>query len=172
MAYDTFTSALDTAAAIRSGDVSPVEVVDACLSRIDELDEEINAFNWRNDDEVRAAAKRAEDALSGNGDLPPFHGVPIPIKDLTPVEGWPITYGSHGAPAGPSAESELVVERLRDAGFLFMGRTSTPEFGVITATETLRHGVTHNPWNTERTSGGSSGGAGAAVAAGMAPIAH
>ncbi|MEO6204781.1 MAG: amidase [Mycobacteriales bacterium] len=104
--------------------------------------------------------------------MPPFHGVPIPIKDLTKVEGWPATYGSRGAPTGVAPESETVVARLVKAGFVLAGRTNTPEFGPITVTENLRYGPTRNPWNLDHTPGGSSGGAGAAVASGMFPIAH
>ncbi len=98
--------------------------------------------------------------------------MPLPIKDLTPVAGWPVTYGSHGAPEGPSERSELVVDALVEAGFVLCGRTNTPAFGVITAAENTRHGISRNPWDAERTPGGSSGGAAAAVAAGMFPIAH
>ncbi len=98
--------------------------------------------------------------------------MPIPIKDLTPVAGWPVTYGSHGAPEGPSEQSELVVDALARAGFVLCGRTNTPAFGVITAAENLRHGISRNPWDPSRSPGGSSGGAAAAVAAGMFPLAH
>jgi amidase len=107
-----------------------------------------------------------------DGEDAPFLGVPVPIKDLTPVAGWPVTYGSHGAPEAPSEQSELVVDALAQAGFVLCGRTNTPAFGVITAAENLRHGVSRNPWDTSRTPGGSSGGAAAAVAGGMFPIAH
>jgi amidase len=169
---EPFTSALDVAAAIRAREVSPVEVLEDCLERIDRLNPELNAVIWRDDDEARAAAKAAADAVVAGDALPPFHGVPIPIKDLTPVAGWPTTYGSHGAPDTPSLESELVVEAFVRAGFLLTGRTNTPEFGPITVTENVRYGVTRNPWDTGRTPGGSSGGAGAAVASGMFPLAH
>jgi len=98
--------------------------------------------------------------------------VPIPIKDLTPVAGWPVTYGSYGASDEPSEESELVVEALQRAGFVLCGRTNTPEFGPLTVAENTRYGLTRNPWDTDRSSGGSSGGASAAVAGGMFPIAH
>ncbi len=86
-------------------------------------------------------------------DLPPFFGVPIPIKDLTPVAGWPVTYGSWGAPEGLSEESALVVEAFERGGFVLTGRTNTPEFGPLTASENLRYGVTRNPWNPDRTAG-------------------
>jgi amidase len=164
-------SALELAAALRSRELSAIELLDSCLQATDERNEQINAVTWRNDDEARAAAAEADRRLAA-GEQAPFLGVPLPIKDLTPVAGWPITYGSNGAPEGPSEESELVVDALRDAGFVLCGRTNTPEFGVITVAENSRHGITRNPWDTDRSPGGSSGGAAAAVAAGMFPIAH
>jgi amidase len=164
-------SALELAAALRAKELSAVELLDSCLAAIDELNPQINAIIWRNDEQARAAAAEADRRLAA-GDQAPFLGVPIPIKDLTPVAGWPVTYGSHGAPAGTSDESELVVDALLEAGFVLCGRTNTPEFGVITVAENSRYGLTRNPWDTERSPGGSSGGAAAAVAAGMFPIAH
>jgi amidase len=164
-------SALELAGALRRRELSAVELLDACLTAVDERNGELNAVTWRNDDQARAAAADADRRLDA-GEQAPFLGVPIPIKDLTPVAGWPVTYGSHGAPEGPSAESELVVEALRDAGFVLCGRTNTPEFGVITAAENLRFGPSRNPWDLSRSPGGSSGGAASAVAGGMFPIAH
>jgi amidase len=165
-------SALSVAAAIRAKEVSPLEVLDACLARVDAVNDRVNAIIWRDDNQARAAALVAGEAVLSGEDLAPFHGVPIPIKDLTPVEGWPTTFGSWGAPQGPSKESELVVLALQKAGFLPACRTNTPEFGPITVAENTRYGATRNPWNLDHTPGGSSGGAGAAVAAGMFPIAH
>jgi amidase len=165
-------SALSVAAAIRAKQVSPLEVLDACLARVDEVNGRVNAVIWRDDERARLAAKAATEAVARGEELAPFHGVPIPIKDLTPVEGWPTTYGSHGAPEGPSVESELVVRALERAGFLLAARTNTPEFGPITVTENSRYGVTRNPWDLGHTPGGSSGGAAASVASGMFPLAH
>ncbi len=164
-------SALELAAALRSGQLSSVELLDACLAAVDALNPQINAVIWRDDEQARAAAQEADRRLAA-GEHAPFLGVPLPIKDLTPVAGWPVTYGSNGAPSGPSEESELVVDALVRAGFVLCGRTNTPEFGVITVAENSRYGITRNPWDTERSPGGSSGGAAAAVAAGMFPIAH
>ena len=166
-----FATALEVAAAIRSRQVSPVEVLDAILARVDALNDQLVAIVWRNDDEARKAAHAAADAVVHTDpvELPPFHGVPIPIKDLTSVAGWPVTYGSWAAPDRPSEESELIVEAFRRAGFILTGRTNTPEFGLITATENDRYGISRNPWNVDRTPGGSSGGAAAAVAAGPVP---
>jgi amidase len=165
------TPALQLAAALRARELSAVELLDACLAAVDRLNPELNAVTWRNDEDARAAAADADRRLA-TGDDAPFLGVPLPIKDLTPVAGWPVTYGSHGAPEGPSERSELVVDALQRAGFVLCGRTNTPAFGVITAAENLRHGISRNPWDTSRTPGGSSGGAAAAVAGGMFPIAH
>jgi amidase len=170
---DIFSSALDLASAIRSRAISPVEVLDHCLGQIDKLNPELNAVIWRNDDEARAEAQALADGLvSGVINPGPFAGVPVPIKDLTPVEGWPVTYGSLGAPEGPSDEGELVTELLRGAGFLLCARTNTPEFGPLTVAENTRYGITRNPWDPNRSPGGSSGGAASAVAAGMFPVAH
>ena len=173
-AVDPFESALSAAAAIRSGAITPRELLDECLSRVDEHNPAINAVIWRNDDEAREQARHAGDALvhSNPDDLPPFHGVPMPIKDLVPVAGWPTTYGSDGASDRPATTSAPVVQALRRAGFVLTGRTNTSEFGALPVSENTRYGITRNPWNTERTAGGSSGGSAAAVAAGMFPIAH
>ena len=173
-ATDPFVSALDLAAAIRRRELSPVEALDRCLAEVDRLNPTVNAVVWRDDAEAREQAQEAERVL-GRTDpdlLPPFHGVPMPIKDLMPVEGWPVTYGSHAAPEGPSPLGEIVVDKFRDAGFVLACRTNTPEFGPITAAENLRYGLTRNPWDPYRTPGGSSGGAGAAVGRGMFPMAH
>jgi amidase len=164
-------SALELAEGLRRRELSAVELLDACLAAVDRCNPELNAVIWRNDEEGRAAASAADRRLAG-GEHAPFLGVPIPIKDLTPVAGWPVTFGSRGAPEGLSEESELVVEALARAGFVLCGRTNTPEFGVITAAENSRYGASRNPWDTSRSPGGSSGGAAGAVAGGMFPIAH
>jgi amidase len=164
-------SALELASALRARELSAVELLDACLAAVDQRDPELNAVTWRNDEQARSAAAEADRRLA-EGEPTPFLGVPMPIKDLTPVAGWPVTYGSHGAPEGPSEQSELVVDALERAGFVLCARTNTPAFGVITAAENSRYGITRNPWDLERSPGGSSGGAAAAVAGGMFPIAH
>ena len=170
---DTFTPATELAAAVARREVSPVELLEDCLARVDKLNPVLNAVIWRNDDEARAGARRVADAISrGASDLGPFAGVPLPIKDLTPVAGWPVTYGSHAATGDIKEDDELVVAAFRRAGFVLCARTNTPELGPITVTENLRYGITRNPWNPDHTPGGSSGGAGSAVAAGMFPIGH
>src|SRR5262245_38005506 len=172
---DPFISAVELAAAIRRKEVSPVEVADYYLDRMDELDPRLNAFCHRADDDVRKAASASADELvraASPDDLPPFHGVPLPIKDLVDVAGWPTTHGSAGASCVPAAASDPVVQRFVDAGFVLLGKTTTSEFGTVPFTESEALGISRNPWDPERTPGGSSSGAGAAVAAGMAPIAH
>ena len=159
-------TALELAAAVRAGDLSPREVLDACLDAVDRTNEELNAVIWRDDETARAAA-------DGLGALDrPFAGVPIPVKDLNWAQGQPAFYGSNGSSGAVHDEDEPVIAALRRAGFTPTARTNVPEFGVIPFAENLRFGPSRNPWNTDHTPGGSSGGAAAAVAAGMFPAAH
>lgn len=167
-----FDSAVSLAQAVRSKQVSPVEIAQEYLRRIDRYDPEINAFVWRNDEEVLQAAKDAEDAVMSDGKLPAFHGVPIPVKDFNSVAGQPNTYGSVGVSDAPRTETDLSIERLQQSGFLLMGRTNAPEMGPMSVTENQRYGITRNPWDLRLSPGGSSGGAAAAVAGGLAPVAQ
>ena len=172
-AMDEHASAIDTAAAIANREVSPLEVLDACLARVDARNPALNAVIWRNDEAARDEARAlGERIAAGADDLPPFAGVPLPIKDLAAVAGQPCTYGSNGSPDAPAATNDLVVQAFIDAGFILTGRTNTPEFGSVSITENLRFGATRNPWDPGYTPGGSSGGAAAAVASGMFPAAH
>ncbi len=110
-AWTSYASALDVAAAIRAREVSPLEVLDDCLARVDARNPELNAVIWRNDEEARAQAVELGERIAGGSEpIPPFAGVPLPIKDLLPVAGQPVTYGSRGAPDGPSAVSEPVAD--------------------------------------------------------------
>lgn len=97
---DPFTPATEVAAAIRCREVSPVEVLDQCLAEVDSMDPVLNTVIWRNDEGARTPSPRIAIALAVDDELPPFTGVPLPIKDLTVVAGWPVTYGSFGAPEG------------------------------------------------------------------------
>jgi amidase len=164
-------AALDLASALRARELSALELLEACLAEVEARDPALNAIVWRDDEAAREAAREADARLAA-GDEAPFLGVPIPIKDLTPVAGWPVTYGSAAAPDGPSERGELVVESFLRAGFVLCGRTNAPEFGPLTVAENSRYGLTRNPWDEARSSGGSSGGASAAVAGGMFPLAH
>ena len=158
----------ELAGLVRSGEVSSRELVEASLARIDEVDGEINAFTFTDPDGALAAADKV-----ASGDERPFAGVPIAIKDLgVAVAGWPLTNCSDlYADFAPDYDS-FVARRLREAGFVFVGRTASPEFGIVPVTESRRFGPTRNPWDTNRPPGGSSGGSGAAVASGMVPVAH
>ena len=170
---DPLDSAVAAAAALRTREIGAVELVELCLERVAARDGAINAVVWLDEDDARADARRAQERLDGSGDsLPPFLGVPIPIKDLTPVAGWPTTFGSRGAGHEPTRRDAPVVLALRRGGFVLCGRTNTPEFGTLPTTENLRHGITRNPWDTALTPGGSSGGAAAVVSAGMFALAH
>lgn len=171
--FDTYTSAVDQAAAVRGRRVSPVELVDAHLARIDDLDGALGAFCHRDDDRARAAARAAADAVVARRttDLPPLHGVPLAVKDLFDVAGWPTRYGSKGASEVPASTSDPVVQRLVDAGCIPIGKTTTSELASVSFTESEAHGITRNPWALDRTPGGSSGGSAVAVASGMAPLA-
>jgi amidase len=159
-----FLSATEQARLVREGAVSPVELVETYLARIERLDATLNAFVTVCAEEALAAARSPRPG--------PFSGVPIPIKDLTETAGIRTTFSSRAfADNVPEVDAE-VVRRLRAAGFVLIGKTNTPEFGITAVTESELNGVCRNPWDTSRTPGGSSGGAGAAVAAGLAPIAH
>lgn len=168
---DPFASASELAALVRRRELSPVEIGEEYLARIDRHDGEINAFTWRDDEAFLSAARNAEQAVVAGAELGPFAGVPMPIKDLASVAGQPNTRGSLGVSDAPQPANDLIVDRVLAGGFLLMGRTNTPESGMIQVTENQRYGITRNPWHLERTPGGSSGGAAAAVAAGLAPVA-
>lgn len=168
---DPFLSATDVARLIRSREVSAVEVADFYLDRVDAINPEINAIVWMDRDDVHRRAAAA-DARVAAGDARPFEGVPLPVKDLTPVKGQPYTGSSLAIDPDPADANEVTVDLLEDAGFVLFGRTNSPEFGPLTVSENRRWGKTRNPWNPQYTSGGSSGGASAAVAAALAPAAH
>jgi amidase len=162
-----FRSAADLAGLVRRGDVTSRELVEASLARIEALDPGLGAFTTLDADRALATA----DAI-GPGDERPFAGVPFAIKDLFPVAGVRMTMGSDlFGDFVPKADS-FAMRRIKDAGFVIVGMTSTPEFGIQPVTEPRRFGPTRNPWDPARTPGGSSGGAAAAVAAGMVPAAH
>ncbi len=164
----TWKDATAQADLVRQGTVSPLELVDAAIERIDRCNPALNAVIHRRFDSARAEAI---------GELPngPFRGVPILLKDLGATQaGEPYCEGTAFArAAGYRAETDsYLVQRFKRAGFVVLGRTNTPELGTSITTEPLAFGATRNPWSTEHTSGGSSGGAAAAVASGMVPVAH
>jgi amidase len=158
----------ELAGLVRSGEVSSRELVQESLDRIETLNPQLNAFVDVFADEALAAA----DAVKP-GDPRPLAGVPIAIKNNTPVAGKRLTYASNFLGDFVAPFDAALVQRLRDrAGGIVVGTTTLPEFGIQPATETRRFGATRNPWDTDRTPGGSSGGSAAAVASGMVPLAH
>jgi amidase len=159
--------ALELAALIRAGELSARELVEASLRRIDELEAQVGAFTHVAHDSALEAAAQIQP-----GDPRPFAGVPIAVKDNKPVAGMPITMCSELFGDLLAGHDSFVVRRLREAGFVIVGKTKLPEMGILPTTEPRRFGPAHNPWALDRTPGGSSGGAAAAVAAGMLPIAH
>ena len=156
--------------AIASGELSPVEVVDAVLDRIDVVDGPLNAFITVCGDRARAEATAAADALARGDELGPLHGVPFSVKDLVATAGVRTTFGSVAHSDSVPATDAVSVARLRAAGAILVGKTTTPEFGHKPLTEAPLFGRTANPWALDRTSGGSSGGSAAAVAAGLGPL--
>src|SRR6266851_5783493 len=164
-------SAADLARAIASKKVSPLEVVDAVLARIDKLST-LNAYVTLDAEQARSAAKAAERALTKrSAKLGPLHGVPFSVKDLVNTKGVRTTFGTPLYRDNVPTEDAPIVERLEAAGAIMVGKTNTPTLGWVGVTDNLIFGLTRNPWNLAHTPGGSSGGAGAAVAAGLAPLA-
>lgn len=151
--------------------LSPVEVVEYFLERIDERDDEINAFVTVCDERAREAAEAAEAALEVGDDVGPLHGVPVAVKDLTNVADVPTTFGSEVFEEFVPDKNDLMVDRLEEAGAIVIGKTNTPEFGRKPMTTNRVCGATGNPWDPEKSVGGSSGGSAAALADGMVPLA-
>ncbi|MPZ22681.1 MAG: amidase [Dehalococcoidia bacterium] len=167
----THTPATELAADLRAKRVSSREIVRAILDRIDELDGQLQAFVTRMDDRAMAMAGAADDALARGEDLGIMHGLPVSIKDLLAIEGVRSTQGSLVYQDSIAMADSPAVARLLREGAVFIGMTNSPEFGMVGWTDNRVFGRTSNPWDTSRTAGGSSGGAGAAIAAGMGPLA-
>lgn len=167
-----FLPATELAARIRRREVSPVEVVDAYLRRIEQRNPLINAYTLVLADEARSAACAAERAVASGGPVGPLHGVPVAIKDLDDVAGVQTSMGSLAIRNRIPKRSAVVVERLLAAGAIILGKTNTPEFGHKGITDNLRFGPTHTPWAIGYNAGGSSGGSAAAVADGLAALAQ
>lgn len=166
-------SAVELAALIRARELSARELVQASLDAIAARDGQVNAFTHVAAESALADADQVDRTLSAaDAQERPFAGVPIAIKDNRAVAGMPLTMCSDIFGEYLPPQDAHVVRRLRDAGFVIVGKTALPEFGILPTTESRRNGPTANPWDLGRTPGGSSGGSGAAVAAGMVPIAH
>ena len=171
---------LELTAAIGAGDLSPVEITDHYLDRIDRLNEQVGAFYTVTSEIARQQADQAEKAAAASrrdsggpgAALPPLTGVPIPVKDLNMVAGVRLTFGSMAFADNLATDDDYVVTRLRAAGSVLTGKTAAPEFGLPCYTETKIGPPARTPWDLSRSAGGSSGGAAAAVAAGLAPAAQ
>ncbi|HSI97774.1 MAG TPA: amidase [Gaiellaceae bacterium] len=163
-----FLPATEQARLVRERKVSSVELVELYLERIEQIDPRLNSYVTVRAEEALADAHVAD---AGTGDAP-FHGVPIAVKDLTATAGVRTTFSSRAYADFIPDYDTAVVRRLKEAGFVLLGKTNTPEFGTVAFTESELNGATRNPWDPERTPGGSSGGAAAALAAGLTPVAH
>ena len=168
----TFTPAVKLGALYRARTVSPLEVMRAVLDRIDRVNPRVNAIVTLARESALREARRATARLRRGAVLPPLFGIPVGIKDVTPTRGLRTTYGSKLFEDHVPSEDALVVERLRAAGAIVIGKTNTPEFAFGPNTVNAVFGATRNPWDLSRTAGGSSGGSAAALASGMCPLAE
>ena len=163
-------SASEARRLIGRGELSPTELLEACIRRIEAVNPQINAIVATDLKQARREAKIAENAVLAGNALPPLHGLPMGIKDLNATKGLRTTWGSKLFENYVPTEDEALVARLRTAGGIIVGKTNTPEFGSGTATNNLVYGPTLNPFDLKRTSGGSSGGSAAALATNMLPL--
>ena len=166
-----FASAEHQAALVREGAVSPVELTELCYSRIDRLDPALNAMLALDPERALADARRAEAAARAGERLGPLGGVPVAVKDNEPTEGIESTWGSLWMRGFVPESDSVLVERLRAAGAIVLGKTNMPDWGLMIHSENRLGDHVRNPWNPERTSGGSSSGAAAGVAAGLFALA-
>jgi Asp-tRNA(Asn)/Glu-tRNA(Gln) amidotransferase A subunit family amidase len=166
-----YTSAQKLAKLIRLKDISPVELMEKTLQRIEAVNPVLNAFVSVRAEQAMDEAKALAERLASNEAIGPLIGIPIGVKDLEDVKGMVTSFGSVPYKNNIAQKDSIQVARLKAAGAIVVGKTNTPEFGFTGFTKNMLYGVTRNPWNTERTPGGSSGGSAAAVAGGMVPIA-
>lgn len=164
-------TATEARAAIGRRDVSPVDLVDACIERIEAVDGALNAVVIRDFNRARAAARAAEETLAAGTPVGLLEGLPLGIKDLNHVAGLPTTYGSPLYADFHPAEDDDIVARLKRAGGIVLGKTNVPEHGFGATTTSPLHGITRNPFAPDLSAGASTGGGAVAVAAGMVPIA-
>jgi Asp-tRNA(Asn)/Glu-tRNA(Gln) amidotransferase A subunit family amidase len=162
-----YTPLVEMASAIRAKKVSPVELIDAHLARIARLNPALNAYIYIDAEAARAQAKVAEAAIASGAPVGPLHGVPLSVKSSFDVKGWRAECGSILRKNYVASEDATIVARLRAAGAIFLGSTNLPEFLMAYETDNLLYGRTNSPWDPSRTSGGSSGGEAAAIAAGL-----
>ena len=155
---------------VRAGKLRAVDLLELFLVRVDKFNDELNAFCFFDLEGARARAAEIDAAVARGEDPGPWAGVPMGVKELVAVEGWPDTHASMLYKNHIADHTATEAARLRAAGAVLVGLTTSPEYGSVNWTRTYIHGVTRNPWNAERTPGGSSGGSAAAVAVGMMPI--
>ena len=167
-----FTPATDLSAAIRARKLSPVEIIEAILARIDMLNPRLNAYLAVDAERAVDIAREAEAAIMRGVPVGPLHGLPVSIKDLEPTAGLRYTCGSKVYANQVAHFDGIISERVKAAGGIILGKTNTPHFGHKDMCDNLLGPPCRNPWRLDRTSGASSGGAAAAVAAGMGPLAH
>ena len=164
-------SANEMAKRVASKDISPVELIDAVLALVDRLNPSLVAFITCDSEGARSAARSAEKAVMQGEDVGRLHGVPVAVKDVIPVAGMRLTYGSQRYVDHYAQENAVLVERMLGAGAIVVGKTNTPEFAAYMNTTNRIAGTTLNPWDLRLSSGGSSGGSAVAVATGMAALA-
>ena len=167
-----YLSARDQARRVAAGELSPVELVENSLARIAEVNPALNCFCFVWDDEARTAARAAEAAVARREPLGPLHGIPVALKDTTPTAGHTTTLGSYTHEHWVPDHDAYVARALARAGAIVVGKTTTPEFAHSMITDSPLWGPTRNPWNPERTPGGSSGGSAVAVATGCVALAE
>jgi amidase len=165
-----FLPALEQARLLRERELGAVEVARLYLERIERLDPQLNAYVTVAAERALDDARRADGLLAGGGELPPFLGVPLSVKDLTSTAGLRTTFSCRAYADNVPTVDSAVSRRLSAAGFTVLGKTNTPEFGTIPVTESDLNGICRNPWDPSRTPGGSSGGAAAALAAGLCAL--
>jgi len=166
-----YTSAVELAKLIRSKTVSPVEVMEQTITKIESVNPTLNAFVSLRIEEAMTEAKAMTERIASGDNPGPLAGVPVGVKDLEDVKGMVTSFGSIPYKNSVAPIDSVQVARLKAAGAIVIGKTNTPEFGFTAFTKNRLFGVTRNPWNTDHTPGGSSGGSAAAVAGGMVPLA-
>jgi len=166
-----FTPAHKLREAIRRKEISPVELVKTILARLEKINPQVNAFGTVVPEIALRAAQKAEEEITQGQEIKPLHGIPVSIKDLTITAGIRTTFGSKIYENFIPEEDALIVQRLKKAGAIILGKTNTPEFGAGANTYNAVFGATRNPWKLTHTCGGSSGGSAVALACGLGPLA-
>jgi len=166
----TSLTAVELLAGYRSGELSPVEVAEAVLARIEAREPELKAFYTHDPAEVRAAAKESEQRWRSGSPQGTLDGVPVTIKENVATEGTPVPLGTAATELAPALRDAPAAARIRESGAVLLGKTTMPDYGMLTSGLSSFHEASRNPWDTNRTPGGSSAGAGAAAAAGYGPL--